>query len=149
MKKSPFQFSLSALLLTVAFVAGVLALMFWVPTEIARIILIVAVVVLSGLGLTGLASGGTIRTFCIGSLVPLAMMLFFISSDLAALTAILTTAEPSYLHAKGFEAVMVPPLIGNERIPRLLGAGILMSIVLGYLCVGFRWLIERRESSDV
>ena len=147
MKKSPLQFSLAALLLTVAAIAGVLALMFRVPTIPARGTLIVVIYVLSALVLTGFAFGQpALRAYCIGAIVPLASLLFFISPHLAGLLVLLASDNENA--TAPFDMTFLELLFVAPGVQRLLGVGILMSIASGYLCVGFRWLIERREPPE-
>ncbi len=146
MKKSPFQFSLAAMLLTVAAIAGVLALMFQVPTEPARIALIVAVFGLSALAITGIINGQpALKTFCVGASVPLAIMLLFIAINFGGLVNSYASIE----QINTYYALNAPSPLTFPMIPKFFGIGIIMGIALGYLCVGFRWLIERRESPDV
>jgi len=147
MPRARFQFSLAALLLTIAAVAGVLTLMFHAPTEPACAILIAAAVMLSGLALTGLAHGRAIfHTFCLGAILPLGCLLIFIATNMAGVANWLLDDQQQKLHA-GLE-IWTYPIIDNPAVVRLLGVGILASIALGYLCVGFRWLIERREPPE-
>jgi hypothetical protein len=140
-----FQFSLTALLLTVAAVAGVLALMFRVPTEIACATLIAIVLVFSGLALTGLAHGqAVLQTFCLGAVVPLGSLLLFVTMNMASVANwFLSGIQQQNL--SGIVEIWTYPIIENPAVSKLLGVGILASIALGYLCVGFRWLIEGRE----
>lgn len=137
-----FQFSLAALLLTVAAVASLLWLIIEVPPDLARIISVATVVVLSALGITGTVSGQpSFRAFCIGALVPLAMMLLFIATNLGGLINVFAGNE----RLNTYNNPTYVPSIDLSVAPRFFAVGILLSIALGYLCVGFRRLIERRE----
>jgi hypothetical protein len=83
MEKPHFQFSLAALLLTIAVVACDLALMFQVAPHSAQLGLIVLVIALTAVGLTGAINGPpTWRIFCIGALVPLGTMFIAITTRL-------------------------------------------------------------------
>jgi hypothetical protein len=139
MKKSPLQFSLAALLLTVAVVAGDLALMTQVPTEPAYVSFFVTIIALTAFALIGLGGPPGLRAFCIGALVPLGVLVYFLAQDLGVIAFWL---EHPF---QGYDYSGIPPRTHVDSFPRLLGVGVLMSIVLGYLCVGFRWLIEKRE----
>jgi hypothetical protein len=142
-----FRFSPDALLLTAAVVAGDLALTFLLSTEVARITLILAVFCFSALVLTGLAYGQpAIRSFCIGAVVPLAPMLYFISTNLAVLADLLSPKNDKLAPFRGFD--INTTLILSPGVPRLLGLGILLSIALGFLCVGMHWLCSEREESE-
>lgn len=137
-----FQFSLAALLLTVAAVAGVLGLMFQVPTEPAYIGFALVIIILLALALTGLAGSPQLRAFCVGALVPLGLLVYFLAQDLFVIAFWLEHPFQDYDYSG-------PPLrTADDSLPRFLGVGILLSIALGYLCVGFRWLIERREPPE-
>lgn len=146
MKKSPLQFSLAALLLTIAVVANVLWLIIEAPPDLARMLSIAAIVVLAALSITGTISGrAMLRTFCVGALVPLAMMLLFIATNLGDLINVFAGNERLNTYNN---PAYVPLPITFSVAPRFFGVGILLSVALGYLCVGFRWLIETREPPD-
>lgn len=147
MPRPRFQFSPDALLLTAAVVAGDLALTFLVSTELARITLILAVFCFSALVLTGLAYGQpAIRSFCIGAVVPLAPMLYFISTNLAVLADLLSPKNDKHDPFRGFD--INTTLVLSPGVPRLLGLGILLSIALGFLCVGMHSLCLEREGLE-
>lgn len=130
MEKPPFQFSLAALLLTVTLVARVLALIYHFPTNPARIILTIAAVVLSSIMITGAMYGQpALRTFSIGALVPLVVLLSSLMTNLHAMI-------------RGHENIL------DKTYAEFYGFGILVSIMAGYTCLGFRWLIERRQPPD-
>jgi NhaP-type Na+/H+ and K+/H+ antiporter len=122
------QFSIAALLLTIAAVAVVLALMLQVDYRIGTPILLWSTTVYLAFVAIALVYGrDSIRPFCIGATIPIAYSL----------------AESSCMGI-----LFNPPLEGipgsNTYNPtHHLGTAILLSIALGYLCVGFRWLIER------
>jgi hypothetical protein len=136
-----FQFSIRLLLLTVAAVAVVLALMFQVPFDTASRTLVALVPVVSAFAITGLAFGSSgMRSFCIGASVPLAMMLIFVTTNLHEFRY--------WLHGLDLdEPILAFPATLSPDCQNLLGGGLLASVALGYLCVGFRLLIERKEPS--
>jgi hypothetical protein len=127
MAKPRLQFTLRILLLTVAADAIVLALMFQVPLDVAQPTLIGLVLVTSALAITGLAHGDTtIRPFCIGAIVPLSMMLVYITAK-----------------SVRFSISLVFSSVNDFRY--CYGGVLLGAVALGYLCVAFRWLIEREH----
>lgn len=127
-----FQFSLAALLLTVAVVAGDLALMFQVASKPAQVVLIFFVIALTALGLTGAINGPpTWRTFCIGALVPLGIMVVKIATSINAFIGNLATFSTAVAGYNQF-----------------FGYGILASIAIGYLCVAAQWVTTRHELPD-
>lgn len=140
MSRPRLQFSLAALLLTIAAVANVLWLIVEAPPDLARIVSVVGIVVLSAFSITGIISGqATLRAFCIGALVPLATMLFFIATNFGGLINVLADQDRlSFMTNYAMLPIELPVA------SRVFGFGILLSIALGYLCVGFQWLIERR-----
>lgn len=146
MSRPRLQFSLAALLLTIAAVANVLWLIVEAPPDLARIVSVVGIVVLSALSIIGVISGqATLRAFCIGAIVPLAMMLFFIATNLGGLINVL--ADQDRLNP------FTNPSYGTSPIelsvaPRVFGVGILLSIALGFLCVGMHWLCSERARSE-
>ena len=147
MKKSPVQFSLAALMLTVAVVAGDLALMLYVQPEAARLVLVLTIVAMSAFGLIGVLHGRpALHAFCVGALVPLGIMLIFLAVNLEGLLRLsLDSLSGTETTASGEGEAWSLLALSDHRISRLFGIGILTSVALGYLCVGFRWLIERRE----
>ena len=146
MSRPRLQFSLAALLLTIAAVANVLWLIVEAPPDLARIVSVVGIVVLSALSIIGVISGqATLRAFCIGAIVPLATMLFFIATNFGGLINVL--ADQDRLNPFTNPSYATSP-IELSVAPRAFGVGILLSIALGYLCVGFHWLIEKRKTPD-
>jgi hypothetical protein len=140
MEKPPFQFSLAALLLTVAAIAGVLALTFRVAGNVANLSFVALLPVSLAFLTIGIVYGhNCLRPFCIGAAFPLVMAFGFVtfSADL-----IYDSIWPVF------------PTVEDNREPsvamkqRIFGAAFLSSIVIGYLCVGFRWLIVTREPPD-
>ncbi|HWB08696.1 MAG TPA: hypothetical protein VG826_05715 [Pirellulales bacterium] len=138
--KGRLQFSLSALLSTVAAVAVLLALMFQVPIDVAAKTLVLLQMVATAFVVTCLAFGRspTLQAFCVGALVPLGVMTAWLTMNLSALTAWFGYERMRYQEAY-FSS------FGNDGFARLYGVGIILSIALGYLCVGFRWFIERER----
>jgi Na+/H+ antiporter NhaB len=126
MEKPGLQFTLRILLLTVAADAVVLALMFQVPFEVAQPTLIGLLLIASALAITGLTYGDTtIRPFCIGAILPLSMMLVYFTAVCAH--------------------VGLYNLFPSADRRNYYGGTLLAAIGLGYLCIGFRWLIERER----
>jgi hypothetical protein len=120
------QFTLRALLLTVGADALILALM-QAPPQVGRPMLIALVPLSSALVATGLMFGRPrMRSFCIGAAIPLGMMLAYMTMHLFELDVWLMETRPG-------------------RLPKIFGGGFLTSIALGYVCVGFHWLIERER----
>lgn len=142
MRKSPLQFSLAALLLTVAVVAGDLALMTQVPTEPAYVGFFVTIITLTAFALIGLGGSPCMRAFCIGALVPLGVLVYFLAQDFRSIAFWLEHPFEDYDYGGAALGIHL------KSLPRLLGAGVLLSITVGYLCVGFRWLIVTREPPD-
>lgn len=129
------QVSLAVLLLTVAAVAVALELMFQVPNDAARIVLVGLVPIASLFAITGLLYGSpTMRTFCVGALVPLGMMLVFVTINLPEVML------PAHSITGGGRPGTYFLL---AQVSTCLGSGFLASIAFGYLCVWLRWLIER------
>ena len=141
MKTSPFQFSLAALLLTVAVVAGVLALMLEVPRLAAVSSLVAVVVVLLALLTTAAVYGSHAwRPFCIGAAFPLALLFLWAGLNVGSL--FIEWNERFLDQSSPYQR----PISYDYQY--LLGSTILGSILLGYVCLGFRWLIEMREPPD-
>jgi hypothetical protein len=109
------QFSIAALLLTVAAVAVVLALMVQV-NGVAFLALLLALMPLLTIGL--IYGQGNLRPFCIGAIFPVGFFLAY-------------AAFRFEIHAF------------RRSASSFFWTAILMSIALGYLCVWFRWLIDR------
>ena len=148
MKKSPFQFSLAALLLTVAAVAGVLALMLRVPPGAAFLSFAGIIPILTALALTGLGGRPGLRAFCIGALVPLGLTLYSEAQNLNWM-AFRFARLVSPANGMGLGCGLGGAGIVDEgAFSKLFGVAILMNTASGYLCVGFRWLIERRERPE-
>jgi hypothetical protein len=138
------QFSIAALLLTIAAVAVDLALMLRVPTRTAFVSFSVIVIVSTALALTGLGGRPQLRAFCIGALVPLSLLLYFVGIE--GLFDIADWLEQLLSNAgRAADETGDAHRMGNPRFTKLFGVGILLSIALGYLCVGFRWLIAPRK----
>ncbi|HVX12141.1 MAG TPA: hypothetical protein VHC22_13250 [Pirellulales bacterium] len=132
------QFSLAALLLTVAAVAAVLALMFQASVEIATPAILTIIPASLALLLIGIIYGKrAVRPFCIGAVVPVAMMASYVSHTLQLWSQWLLTREPN-----GFD------FMDAGTFKTFVGYTLLLSIALGYLCVGFRWLVERRGAPE-
>lgn len=142
MAKPRLQFTLGALLLTVAAVSLVLALMFHVPPAWGCVALIVLMLAFLALITVAFRYGSEgIRPFCIGAVFPLMFALIHAANDIGYLFDDMAYAlRPPMLPGMG---------MGNSDVRHptetnfLIGSAILMAIALGYLCVGFRWLIER------
>ena len=129
MNKPPFQFSLAALLLTVVTVALVLGISL-TPSRLGDALLIAIIICFSALCLVGIAYGDdTLRPFCLGSCVPLGMMLLYFGTHLAELfdTWWYFTAEPRQPY----------------EVRKMMMATVVAAIALGYLGVVFRRLIEK------
>jgi hypothetical protein len=132
------QFSIRLLLLTVAAVAVVLGLMFQAPLKVASPALLVLVIMFSALALTGATAGRPfLCAYCVGVLVPLGVALFHLAINASSLMSGFDDPPPfAYESVLGYT-------FAYPAYPRFAGACLLGSIALGYLCVGFRWLIER------
>ena len=139
MQKPRLQFSLASLLATVAAVAMILALMFQVPSDAARQTLVALVTTTSALAITGLVNGETaMRTFCIGAIVPLGIMLVFVATNLPEVVL-----PANYVMSAGRPGTLFM-LNGATKV---LGIGHLTAIALGYLSIGFQILLVRRQNS--
>lgn len=135
-----FQFSLAALLLNVAFVAGVLALMFKVDPKTANLLFILSIIASSAFLATGLVyCRGNSRAFCIGAAFPLMVAFGYITHNLDLLIDQVWPFIPVVEDDREW---------GLKVNQRLFGFAYLLSVALGYLCVGLRWLIERGEPPD-
>lgn len=129
------RFSLAALLLIVAVIAVVLALMRSEGT-LAEIALVALTTLLMGFVGVGIMYGhGNFRPFCLGALPPLLLAMLYIRSELSWLLAKwLGSPYPT-------QKIALTDAV-NEHII-FIGAAILAALLFGYLCVGFRWLIDR------
>jgi hypothetical protein len=135
MERPRLQFSLAGLLLTVTAVAGVMALMFCIPGQVGGPVLILLALVLPALAITGVGNGRpAFRTFCLGALLPLSMMLFQI--------ALYGQQMVAWFSAKNSGHSL---FIESAAFSRFVGAGILTSIALGYVCIAFRWFLLRHQ----
>lgn len=127
------QLSVTSLLLTVAGICLALALMFHGDHVITSTALFALVVTGLAFCVIGIIYGReSLRPFVIGAAFPLVLSLaWFVQHG---------TSPISSIEARiyGIEHYLV-----SERLH--LGGGILSGIALGYLCVGFRWLIERHR----
>jgi len=131
MSKPRFQFSLATLQLTVVAVALVLGISL-TPSRLGDALLIAIIICLSALCLVGIAYGDdNIRPFCLGSCVPLGLMLLYFGTHLAEVfdTWWYFTSEPRQPY----------------EVRKMMIAAVVAAIALGYLGVGFRRLIEGRE----
>ena len=130
MAKPRFQFSLAALLLTIAAVAVVLALMVRPTPIVATFGLLTLTVVSMAFIAVALVYGcESIRAFCIGAAFPLTMSFGYAVFNMQWLLDI----EPLSLITR----------TDPRQAAHFFGTAILASIALGYLCVVFRWLIDR------
>lgn len=124
------QLSVTSLLLTVAGIYLALALMFQGDHVITSTALFALVVTGLAFCVIGIIYGReSLRPFVIGAAFPL--LAWFLQHG---------TSPISSVEARmyGIEHHLV-----SERLH--LGGGILSGIALGYLCIGFRWLIERHK----
>jgi hypothetical protein len=131
-----FQFSLATLLLTVAAIAVVLALGFRAKSAISTLVLIALMLVsMAFITVTLVYGRDSYRPFCIGAAFPLALSFVYMADNVGYL---LDDFGEAFGRGRQLDVVdFVGPITANET----LGTAILASIVLGYLCVGFRWLI--------
>lgn len=126
------QFSVATLLSTVTVVAVVLGLMFRVDPDVAELaLLVLTLTCLAFAGVAFLCGPDGCRPFCIGVAVPL--IYSFCEASYSGL--VLNVAIPGIPVPRG----------ADRRTAIALGSAVLLSAVLGYLCVGFRWLIEWRK----
>jgi hypothetical protein len=128
-----FQFSVATLLSTVTVVAVVLWLMLRVDPRVGEVALLV--LTLTCLAFTGVAflygrDGG--RPFCIGVVVPLLYSFF----EASYMGLILNVPIPG---------IPIPRDVDRREVV-FLGSALLLGVTLGYLCVIFRWLIQRRNA---
>jgi hypothetical protein len=133
-----FQFSLASLLLSVAAVAVVLALGFHAKSAISTLVLLaLTLVFMAFITVTLFYGRDSYRPFCIGAAFPLALSFVYMADNVGLLLDDISDAigRGRLLDVMDF----VDPINANE----VLGTSILAGIVLGYLCVGFRWLIAR------
>lgn len=143
MKKSPLQFSLAALLLTVAVLAGDLALMVHEESLPAMLVLLgLTLALMSFVAVGALYGRDNVQPFCVGAAFPLLLAFLFTANNAVWLEAHVAGYLGRDNQIEYFNPV---PLRAANRI---LGNAIPASIAIGYLCVGFRWLIERREPSE-
>ncbi len=112
-------------------VAVTCSLVFSMPLLVGLPLLVLISVILAAVLITVIVYGrGNQRTFCIGAVVPLGVLLF----ALAFVGVILFLDGPSPR--------------GNDLAGRLTIVGFWLSSVLaGVICVGVRWLIERQPKS--
>lgn len=138
-----FQFSLAALLLTVAAVAGVLALMLRPESALTSLGLVGLTLVCMAFVTIELVYGReSVRPFCIGAAFPLLLAFLYIGSTVGGL---LDDIAVSLGHGRVLDVIdFTAPITVNH----IIGTAILASIALGYLCVGFRWLVDRRQPPD-
>lgn len=133
------QFSIRLLLVTIAAVAVVLALMFHAPVMVASPALIALLIVCSALALTGAMAGRPLLcSYCVGALVPMGVALFHLAMNSGAFLHLFDELPPFE-----YESVL-PYTFAHAEYPKWLGVCLLASIAIGYLCVAFRWLIERQ-----
>jgi hypothetical protein len=134
MAQTRLQFSLAALLLTVAAVAVVLALTFQVEQTIAFMSLVLFTFIGSAFSTVALVFGRDgIRAFGIGAAFPLAW----------ALVYLITSGDNAIAMTFGGLLDEYGMMIELDHMRRQVGLAVLLSIPLGHLCVGFRWLIDR------
>lgn len=134
------QVSIAALLLTIAAVAGILTLMFQAPVKIGTPTMVSAVPVALALLLIGITYGkGTVRPFCIGAVVPVAMMCGYVTTNLSYLKIWLTGGGLRYFGPSGTGPQL--PLFKDDLL-KVFGGLFLTSIALGYLCLLFRWFVD-------
>jgi hypothetical protein len=121
----------AALLVTVAAVAVVLALTLRVRATVGIPVLLGLTYTGIAFSLVGLASGkDNVRPFCIGAVVPLA----------CALLEVLSNGSQTLWWNSVAQA---DTDVYMETPKRILGTALLASVAFGYLCVGFRWFLER------
>ncbi|HVX13495.1 MAG TPA: hypothetical protein VHC22_20085 [Pirellulales bacterium] len=131
-----FQFSVKVLLLTVAAVSVVLAVTLRVRATIGIPVLFGLTYASIGFVVVALACGNEgLRPFCVGAFVPLA----------CALLEVLSNGSQTLWWSSVAQA---DTDIYMETPKRILGTALLASIALGYLCVGFHWLIGSREPQN-
>ena len=128
-----FQFSLKWLLVTVAAVSLVLAMTLRLRATIGIPVLLGLTYVCLAFAVVALAYGNEgVRPFCIGAVVPLACSLVEVLSNGSQ------TLWWNSIAQADTDLYMETP-------KRILGIGLLVSIALGYLCVGFHLLIGSRR----
>ncbi len=128
------QFTLAAMLATITAIAGVLALMFQAPMETANRTLLLLVPVCFAFAVIGIVQGSTVmRSFCIGALIPVSMLLFYVLMKLGDF--------PHWFSKQGMGTVTSM----STTATKLYGGGLLLSITLGYLCIGVSWLVSPRN----
>lgn len=135
------QYNLTVLLLSVVAFAVVFGLMFQAPHQIACPGLVLIVFAFSALAIVGARSRRPdISAFFCGALIPLAVMLFFIAQHLHGFLLWFGEAASTL---EGEDAIYWNDgTLALPGVSLLLGAGILLSVVLGFLCAGFRRLID-------
>jgi len=77
-----------------------------------------------------------------GALVPLGVALLHLGMNASAFLTWFADPPPFE-----YESVL-NYTFAHAEYPRFAGACLLASIVLGYVCIGFRWLIERQEPPE-
>lgn len=133
------QFSLAALLLTIAVISVVAAVMFQVPAVPATVILLALVLVLTSFALCGVAYGSpSFKAFCIGALPPLVVMLAFVATNTVA------TLEPMVLAGTEVD-IDAKDRTAIPGTPSFYGTGLLASLTIGYICVCFRSVLSEQE----
>lgn len=139
MPKSLFQFSIAALLLTIAVAAGDLALMRRADSAYALLAQFgLMFVFLAFIAIALVYGRDNIRPFCIGAAFPLAMAFLNVGF---ALELCVIPIRQSLGHATGRLLLVKDPITANL----IVGTALLASIALGLLCVVLRWLIEERD----
>lgn len=128
------QFSIRLMLLTVAAVAVVLALMFQAPAQVAESVLLAGIFAcLALLAVASVYGPRMWRPFCIGAPLPL-IFVFLWSCQYG----------PLWVFGDWISDPTLPYRVGPPHGYRYgLGGALLCSVLLGYTCLGFRWLIER------
>jgi hypothetical protein len=136
------QFSLRILILAFTVIAVVLGLMFQAPVPVASPALLTLVIVFAALALTGTtARRPFLCAYCTGALVPLGVVLAHLGVNASSLlSGFNEPPEFAYESILGYA-------FGYPSYPLFAGACLLASIVIGYLCVWFRWFIERVSPS--
>lgn len=135
-----FQFSVRALLVTVAVVAADLGLMLGPPPNIAEPVLAALIVLAAAVFTTGLVYGGErVRPFCIGGLFPTAIACFWVVDRIPAIA----------------EHWFPPPYSGGiavglfshdaQRNAVLFGSVILISMLFGNVCLAIRWMVSNPQ----
>jgi hypothetical protein len=123
------QFSVKWLLLTVAAVSALLAMTLRLRASIGIPVLLGLTYTCLGFAVVALAYGKEgVRPFCIGAIIPLTCSLLEVLSNGSQ------TLWWSSVAQADTDVYMETP-------KRILGTALLASIGLGYLCVGFHWLI--------